>query len=300
MVKKRKNKINENPLWATIIIYAILVILSVVTIYPILNMFAKSFSEAHVIAGHPLMLVPMSFTTAAYEYIFSTSALTNSFLLTVGITLVGTVLNLILVMTASYGLSKPKMPGYSFFRYFIIIPMLINAGLIPTYMLIRSIGLLNNPMVLVVVGLVSPYNLLLVRNYIMSAIPDSLEEAAFIEGANEFQILARIIVPLSKPILATIGLFVAVGYWNDMFTALFYINDNKFWPLQLMLRSIIISQDMASMGSYMTTNNSGKVVVTPDNIKAAAIIFTIVPIIMVYPFVQKHFVKGIMLGAVKG
>ncbi|MFF2480327.1 carbohydrate ABC transporter permease [Paenibacillus sp. NPDC058071] len=296
---KGSSLLNQNPWWAQTIIYIILLFLGLITFIPILNVLALSFSEASQIRLHPMMLFPREFTLSAYKYIFGTPVLTNSFLITVFVTVAGTFFNLLFTAAAAYGLSKTKLPGYTFFTWVIIIPMLIGAGLIPYYILMKSLGLVDTLWVFIIGGLVSPFNFVLMRNFFWS-IPEALEESASIDGASELTILMKIILPLSKPVLATVGLFYAVGHWNDYFTGLIFINDNALWPLQVVLRSIIIDQNMMNMGAIPIVTDPSKMVITPENIKAAAIIFAIVPIMVTYPFLQKYFVKGIMIGSVKG
>ncbi|WP_051236870.1 carbohydrate ABC transporter permease [Paenibacillus pinihumi] len=300
MLKRRRSALGtQNPWWAQAIIYLILFVLGLITFIPILNVLAISFSEASQIRLNPMMLIPQQFTLSAYEYIFSTPILTRSFLITVMVTAVGTFFNLMFTAFAAYGLSKPKVPGYTFFTWMIILPMLIGAGLIPYYILLKNIGLIDSLWVLILGGLVSPFNFILMRNFFWS-IPEGIEESASIDGASELMTLWKIILPLSKPVLATVGLFYAVGHWNDYFNGLIFINDNTKWPLQVVLRSIIIDQNMMNMGAIPQSMDPSKVVVTPENIKAAAIIFAVLPIMLCYPFLQKYFVKGIMIGSVKG
>jgi putative aldouronate transport system permease protein len=299
-IHRKVKSLDRNPIWAQSIIYLILTILGLITLLPMVNMLAISFSEAHMVSRNPMMLFPKAFTLEAYKYIFSTPVLIKSFGITVYITLVGTALNLFFTILGAYGLSKVRIPGYRFLMWLVIIPMLFGAGLIPIYLLYRDLGLLNSLWVLMIPGLVSPFNLILMRNFFWS-IPEELEESTKIDGANDFQILGYIVLPLSKAVIATIGLFYGVAHWNDFFTGLFFINDNSKWPLQVVLRSIIISQNMQNMGSAgAQLQDVTKIVVNPVNIKAATIIFSIVPILMAYPFLQKYFVKGIMLGSVKG
>ncbi|RXZ80511.1 carbohydrate ABC transporter permease [Paenibacillaceae bacterium] len=300
ILNKRRSALGtQNPWWAQAIIYLVLFVLGLITFIPILNVLAISFSEASQIRLNPMMLIPQQFTLSAYEYIFSTPILTRSFLITVLITAVGTFFNLMFTAFAAYGLSKPNVPGYTFFTWVIILPMLIGAGLIPYYILLKNIGLIDSLWVLILGGLVSPFNFILMRNFFWS-IPEGIEESASIDGASELTTLWKIILPLSKPVLATVGLFYAVGHWNDYFNGLIFINDNTKWPLQVVLRSIIIDQNMMNMGAIPQSMDPSKVVVTPENIKAAAIIFAVVPIMLCYPFLQKYFVKGIMIGSVKG
>lgn len=298
--KRKKRSLNEAPLYAQIIMYILLTLMGLACAIPFVNVLAKSFSSSSAIYEFPLMLWPHEFTTKAYEYIFSTTVLLKSFLITVWSTVVGTVLNLIFTIPPAYSLSKIKAPGHKAMLTYIVIPMLFGGGLIPYYVLMKNLGLLNNPWVLVINGLIAPGNLILMRNYFWS-IPDSLIEAATIDGASEFNILSRILLPLSKPMIATIGLFCAVGHWNDYFTGFYFITDNTKWPLQVLLKSIVIDYSSLAMGdsSVDSFRQLGQIVVNPENIKAAVIIFSTVPIVLVYPFLQKHFAKGLIIGAVK-
>lgn len=297
----RRRSLDANPWWAQGIIYLILIVSGLITIIPMINVWAISFSEAHEIFKNPMMLWPKSFTLESYKYIFNTEVLLKAFGITVFVTVVGTFLNLVFTATGAYGLSKTHIPGHRILLWLVIIPMLFGAGLIPMYILLKNIGLLDSVWVLIIPQLVAPFNLILMRNFFWS-IPESLEESARIDGASDLGVLWSIILPLSKPVIATVGLFYAVGHWNDFFSGLFFISDNSKWPLQMVLRSIIIDFNMLNMGAQDTStlNDASRMVVQPENIKAATIIFAIVPILIVYPFLQKYFVKGIMLGSVKG
>ncbi|RAP75753.1 carbohydrate ABC transporter permease [Paenibacillus montanisoli] len=296
-----RRSLDANPWWAQSLIYLILIGAGLITLLPMVNVWAISFSEAHEIYKNPMMLWPKSFTLESYKYIFNTQVLLKAFGITVFVTLVGTFLNLLFTATGAYGLSKTHIPGHRFLLWIVIIPMLFGAGLIPMYILLKNIGLLNSIWVMIIPSLVAPFNLILMRNFFWS-IPESLEESARIDGASDMRVLWSIILPLSKPVIATVGLFYAVGHWNDFFSGLFFISDNSKWPLQMVLRSIIIDFNMLNMGTQNTNtlNDSSRLIVQPENIKAATIIFAIVPILLVYPFLQKYFVKGIMLGSVKG
>nr|WP_157181452.1 carbohydrate ABC transporter permease [Actinopolymorpha alba] len=299
-VTSQRSRLERNPWWGDTIIYLVLVFLGLVTLLPMLNVLARSLSSSAAISANPLMLVPYSWTLDAYQYIFETPVLMRSFGITVFVTVVGTALNLLFTTTAAYGLSKTYIPGYRFLMWLVIIPMLFGAGLIPTYLLLKNLGLINSVWVLVIYGLVSPFNLILMRNFFWS-IPNEIEESARIDGASDLQVLWHIVLPLSKPVLATIGLFYGVAHWNDFFTGLFFITDSSKWPLQVVMRSIIIDQSMLGMGGGTApTADLQKLVISADNIRAATIIFSTVPILLAYPFLQRYFVKGIILGAVKG
>lgn len=298
--RRRPPSLDRNPWWANALIYLTLVLLGLLTLLPMINILARSLSGSAAIAANPLMLLPQDPTVEAYAYIFDTPVLMRSLGVTVFATVVGTAFNLLLTTTAAYGLSKTTLPGYRLLMWIVIVPMLFGAGLIPTYLLLRSLGLIDNIWVLVISGLVSPFNLILMRNFFWS-LPRELEESARIDGAGDLRVLWHIVLPLSKPVLATIGLFYGVAHWNDFFTGLFFLTDSANFPLQVVLRSIIIDQSMLGMGSTNTPNNDlQKLVVSADNIRAATIIFSTLPILLAYPFLQRYFVKGIILGAVKG
>lgn len=294
--------LNRNPLLVQVVINFILLLAGLVCVIPFINILAMSLSEAHEIYANPMLMIPKGFTLEAYKYIFKTPVLLNSFGITVFATVIGTFLNLVFTITGAYAVSRVEVPGAKIMLWFVIIPMLFGAGLIPMYLQLNALHLINSIWVLVFPGLVAPFNLILMRNFFWS-IPDSIEESARIDGAGEFTILFKIIIPLSKAIIATIGLFYAVGHWNDYFTGLFFINDNKKWPLQVVLKSIIIDFNMIGMGSQSSGAGSldiSKLVLQPENIKSATIIFSVVPILLVYPFLQKYFVKGVIIGSVKG
>lgn len=298
--RRRRFDADQNPRWADTLIYLVLFLLTLITFLPMMNVVARSLSDAPQIASNPGMIWPRGLTLEAYRYIFDTPVLIRAFGVSVFATVMGTFLNMVVTTMAAYGLSKTDLPGHRLMMWFVIMPMLFSAGLLPTYMLIKDIGLMNSVWVLVVWGMVSPFNLILMRNFFWS-IPQEIEEAARLDGASDLRTLWDIVLPLSKPVLATISLFYAVGHWNDFFTGLFFITDNSKWPLQVVLRTIVVDQSMMNMGgSGSPTGDASRLVVSTDNITAASIIFAVVPILLVYPFLQRHFVKGIMLGSVKG
>ncbi|MGI6689571.1 MAG: carbohydrate ABC transporter permease [Christensenellales bacterium] len=297
--------LNRSPIAARIVIVLTISILCILCVLPFVNVLAVSFSSASAIYLNPHMLIPSHFTLEAYKYIFKTRVLIDSLKITVFATVIGTLFNLIATTSGAYALMKNNVPGQKIMLWIILIPMFFGAGLIPTYLLLRNLGLIDSVWVLVILGLVAPFNLILMRNFFWT-IPDSLIESAEIDGASDLAIFARIILPMSKSVLATIGLFYAVGHWNDYFTGLFYINSNHKWPLQVVLKSIIIDFNMAGMGNIYNASSLNQndmlqaMVLQPENIRAACIIFSIVPILLLYPLLQRYFVKGIVIGAVKG
>ena len=286
----------RNPLYADVIIYFILLMLGTITVIPFINIIAYSFSSSNAIAYKPFMLWPHEFTLEAFVYLFNTGALRKAFMISVGVTASGSFLSLFVTILAAYGLSKTYVPGNKIMMRLVLIAMLFGAGLIPTFITINRLGLVNNYAVLVLPFLVSPYNIILMRNFFWS-IPQEMEESAVMDGASPPLILFNIVIPLSKAVIATIGLFYAIGHWNDFYRGLFYMTDSTKWPLPMLLRSIIVDNRMTGMGQPGEVQRK---VVSPDNIKASTIIFATVPILLVYPFLQKHFTKGIMIGAIKG
>ncbi|MCL5995478.1 MAG: carbohydrate ABC transporter permease [Chloroflexi bacterium] len=293
------NRLLRNPWYGEVIIYTVLFFAGVVTILPIWLIVVRSFSPTNIIARYPFLLWPIDPTLDAYTYIFGTPTLLVSFGITVFITVVGTALNLMMTILAAYGLSKREIPFNGLLMGFIVFAMLFSAGIVPTFMVVRQLGLFDQIWALIIPQLVNPFNLILMRNYFWS-VPPELEESAKIDGASDLRILFNIVLPLSMPAIATIGLFYAVGHWNEFFGALFYINDNSKWPLQLLLRSIIIENNFQNMGSAGGWGEVHIRMINPENIKAATIVFATVPILMVYPFLQHYFVQGVKLGAIKG
>jgi putative aldouronate transport system permease protein len=266
---------------------------SLVMIFPFYNAFIVSIvSESHYI-NNPISLYPTNITLDSYREVVEADLIWNAYGITIFEVLTGTFCNIVVTISAGYVLSRKKFPLRNFFMNLILFTMFFGGGFIPWYRLLISMGLKNNLLVLIIPGLVDTYNLLLARNYFAS-LPDEFEESAKIDGANEIIILFRIFIPIALPIIATIMLFYAVGHWNSWYTAMLFINKAELQPLPLMLRRIVI-------------DNTGAIGASPidrpifsDGIKMASIFFTMAPIMMVYPFIQKYFVKGILIGALKG
>jgi putative aldouronate transport system permease protein len=287
-----------NDRLADMLIYAVLTILTALSIFPILHVLSVSLSDPNEVARSGLMLWPKGFTLESYRFVFKGPALMRSFGVTIFITVVGTTINLILTTSAAYVLARADLPGVSVLTIFVVITMVFSAGIIPGYMLVRSLGLINSVWAMIIPGAVSAFNLILMRNFIQQ-LPDSILESARLDGASELRILLQIVVPLSLPALATIGLFYAVAHWNEFFRGIFYIVDSSKWPLQVLLRSIVIEADLNELG--MTNQDLyGRLQVNQLTIRAATVMATVVPIALVYPFLQRYFVKGVVLGAEKG
>lgn len=246
----------------------------------------------------PLNIIPKTLDWSAYKQLLKLDLLYSGFRNSIFITLVGTVINIILMCLSAYPLSKTDLKGRNAVLAFIAVTMFFNGGMIPNYALVRSLGMINTLWSLIIPGVLSAYNLILMKNFI-GQIPASLEESAYIDGANEFQILLKIIVPVSMPAIATFIIFYAVGQWNSYFSAVLYTSMRELWTLMLVLREMVIedSMSLAYQGEVMYENMTRTATFT---MKMAIIVLTTAPIICIYPFLQRFFTKGVMVGSVKG
>ncbi|MEG0692902.1 MAG: carbohydrate ABC transporter permease [Oscillospiraceae bacterium] len=276
---------------------SIVIILSfggLIVLYPFYNAVLVSLVSQKEYIQTPFMLWPKNITLDAYLYLFEDGSIITGYRSTLMLVLIGVPYNLILTSSVAYAMSRPHFPGKKFFNAMIILTMYFGGGIIPTYLLIRNMGLLNSIASVILVYGVNTYNMIIMRNFFIS-IPSSIEESARIDGANDIVILCRIILPLSKPIVATMLLFFTVDRWNEWFNAMVFLRDNSKWPLQMVLRSIV----NRPMMDFSVSTSALKDSVFADGIKMSAVVVTMLPVMLVYPFVQKHFMKGIMLGGVK-
>lgn len=271
-------------------------VIGITMILPFLYIIAGSFATEAELTTRSFFIWPETFTLAAYKYIFSTGVFTRSILVSVGITLVGTLICLFFTFTMAYPLSRKNLIGRSLLMNMIVFSMLFSGGMIPTYIVVKSLGLLDSYWSLILPVAINPFNLIIVKTF-FQGIPVELEEAAKMDGCTEMGIFLRIILPLSKPVLATFSLFYAVTIWNDYFHALLYISDSAKWPVQVLLQQIII----LSQGNLDTVSQGVEYVAPPaQSLKLAVVVVATLPILIVYPFLQKHFAKGMLLGSVKG
>ena len=280
------------------VIAFVILILSLTCILPFLHVAAKSVSSNNAVLSKSVYLWPKEFSLDAYTAIFKDGQLTHSMWYTILVTVLFTFIGMFVTTLAAYPLSVRSLKGRSFFAFIIMFTMYFSAGLIPEYLLYQSLGLRNTMWVLVLPLCFAPYNMLIMRSFLASTIPESLYEAAFLDGASHFQILGRIVLPLSKPIIATLLLFYSVGRWNAYGDNMYYIKLNeKLKMIQYLLYQMVTTANEAQTiafaeGSAQQTN--------PEVVQSAAIMVTTLPILVIYPFVQKHFVKGAMIGSVKG
>ncbi|MEC0090036.1 carbohydrate ABC transporter permease [Paenibacillus macquariensis] len=276
------------------VVYFILILLSLLCLLPFLYVVAVSVTPESEVLRRGIVIIPETVTFLAYKEVFISHGIGQAYKITLFRTIVGTVLNVFFTVIAAYPLSKKYLPGRSSFLLFIVFTMMFGGGLIPTYLLIRSLGLLDSPWVLIIPQLISAFNLVIIKGF-FEQLPAEIEESARVDGASELQSLWRIILPLSLPVLSTVSLFYAVGHWNSYFDAIVYINDSNLMPLQVILRNILLNVATQSADSLA---NSGAV--STFAVQMAAVVVTTVPILIVYPFMQKHFTKGVLLGSVKG
>jgi putative aldouronate transport system permease protein len=292
-----KNKVRDEPLfdWAVNLISFVLVLF---VAYPLIYVISASFSDPLRVIQGEVWLLPSKPTLASYGYIIGDGRIWQGYRNTVLYTAVGTALNLAMTILAAYPLSRRDLPGRNFFMFLMVFTMYFSGGLIPTYLVIRQLGLLNSFWVMILPTAIVTYNLIVMRTFFATTIPKELLESGFIDGAGNFRILLTIVLPLSSPVIAVVGLFYAVGHWNAFFNALIYLRDSALYPLQLILRDILLQSMVEDVG----TDSLGmqEQVLISEGIKYAIILISSLPVILMYPFVQKYFVKGVMVGSIKG
>ena len=272
-------------------------IFALICVMPFVYVFCVSFMPYSEYIENPLKIIPSHIDLTAYKQMLGYDLIRSGYLVTVFITIAGTALSIFLLVISAYPLSKKDLKGHRFFMGMVLFTMFFNGGMISNYILIRGIKLQNTVWSLIIPGCISAFNLILMKNFILQSIPDALEEAARIDGANDLQVLFRIVTPLLKPAIATMIVFCAVNYWNNYFSAMLYVSDRDLWPLTLVLRELVVEDTSAvsSVTQMLTSANRSH----PFTLKMAAIIITVLPILIVYPFLQKYFVKGVSLGSVK-
>jgi putative aldouronate transport system permease protein len=302
----RRRRESSRPLWmgqpslpVRLAKLVVLTLIGAVMLYPFIYVIGMSFASAEG-ANSGLMLFPREFSLAAYRELLSGGPVLQSLKVSVGVTLVGTLLSVVFTVLLAYGLTRTKdVPGAKFILYLVLFTMLFGAGIIPNYLLVKELGLLDSYAALVVAnmsGLISAFNLVVMRNFFME-LPQDLFDAARIDGASEWQVLWRVVLPLSKAVIAVIALFYGVSYWNDFFTALIYINDTSKWPVQVVLNQYVL---VGTPLDTLAQNNPALRQITPKTIQMAIVVLSTLPILLVYPFLQRFFTKGVLTGAIKG
>ena len=304
IITPKKNKIKQSLGDRIIQGFIILVILALclVIILPCINVLALSLNDGADAAKGGVYFFPRAFTLENFKQVFSDGSIMKAYKYTILRVVIGTLLTLIVTSLAAFALKEKDLPGVKVITILITFTMLFGGGMIPTYVQYKNLHLINNFWVYVVPSLVSVTYLLMMRAY-FEGIPASLEESAKLDGCGYFGVYGRIILPLSKPVIAVIGLYTAVNHWNDWFSGAFYMTSNEKWPVQTVLQQMLARAMSASQKDITSVAQAlvqGASTVTSDSLKMAAVVITTVPILLIYPFVQKYFASGIMIGAVKG
>lgn len=295
-----KRKIRKGDRAFDTVVTILLVLAGIAALYPLLYVLSASISDPTAVNSGRVVLFPKGIQFEGYKMVFKSEWILKGYRNSVLYTLGGTLVNVLVTFMAAYALSRPNLYGKKFITLFLAIPMWFGGGLIPTFLVVKNLHLNNTPFVLIVLGAFSMYNCLICRTYIKSNIPEQLIEASRIDGCTDFRIIWQIVLPLSGPILAIIALFAALGFWNDYFNALIYLDSRELQTLQLFLREILIKQQT------ITTQVSGDVTAMMQQaqmaqvMKYALIVIASLPMLIIYPFLQKFFVKGIMIGSIKG
>lgn len=278
-----------------------MICICLIVLFPLYYMLIVSISDGAAVLSGQVNFLPVGFSLRAYRAAFKDGFFLKSYLNTIIITVSGTTVNLIMTTLFAYPLSRSDLPGRKLLMRMAVFTMFFTGGMIPTYMLVTNLGLSNTYWALILPGAISVYNMTIMRTF-FEGIPMDLTEAAYIDGANDVQILGRVILPLSKPILFTLLLFYAVGHWNGFFSALLYLNDKATYPIQLFVRGVVFSGETLamSMASYNSSTEMGAELLSEEGAKYAIIIMSMLPILVVFPIVSRYFKSGVMIGAIKG
>jgi putative aldouronate transport system permease protein len=277
-------------------IYLFLILFALFTIVPFLYIVMGSFAATQEFLRREFVFFPRTFSLEGYRYIFSTGVVYRGLMVSVFVTLAGTLVNLAFTIMMAYPLARKHLQGRKTILFLVVFTMLFSGGIIPTFLVVKNIGMLNTYWALIIPGAISAFYLIILKNFFQQ-MPDGIEESAKIDGCNDIQILALLVLPLSMPAIATFTLFYAVGNWNAFFSAVLYINDSQKWPIQVLLRQIVI---LANGGFGDSSGFNESFVIPAQAVKMGVIVVSTLPILIFYPFLQKHFAKGILLGSVKG
>ena len=281
-----------------LILILISLCIMIVIAYPLYFVIIASFSQPEAVLGGKLRFCPIGFNLDSYKMVLSEPKVWIGYRNTLLYTVLGTAINLVHTTLAAYPLSRKDMPARTFFTFVISFTMLFGGGMIPVYMVVKNLKLTDTIWSMMIPNAIATYNLLVMKNYFQTSIPDELQEAAAIDGCNHVQTLLKVVLPLSTPILAVILLFYAVGHWNAFFNAVLYLRKQELFPLQIILRDILLQNSLEAVGGDLT--GMYEKVMRGETMKYALIIVASAPVIILYPFIQKYFVKGIMVGAIKG
>ena len=298
-------KVKKKRKWTTfdVVNYAIAIIIFFIILYPLYFVVIASFSDPNYINIGEVVFWPKGFTLDGYKRVMNTTEIWTGFRNSVIYTGLGTILNVAMTVTAAYALSKKRLPGRGIFQLIIVFTMFFSGGMIPTYLLLKNMNMLDTMWVMIIPGAVSAYNLIVTKTFFISSIPAELEEAARIDGASDFRIFFKIVIPLSTPIIAVMFLFYGVGHWNSYFDGMMYLSDSDLIPLQVVLKDILSSAQTAANSGAMSSEELillAEQQKIAEMVKYVSMIVATVPVLLVYPFIQKYFKKGVMVGSLKG
>lgn len=276
-------------------LYLALAAVALITILPFVHVIASSFTTSAELAARRFVLIPTVWSLDAYRFVFSTNTIFQALGVSVLVTALGTLISMALTALMAYGLSRRDLPGRRLIMFGVVFTMLFSGGMIPTFLAVKYTGLLDSLLALIIPVSINAFNMIILKSFFQN-LPEGLEESAKIDGCHDFGILLRIVLPLSMPALATISLFYAVTYWNNYMHAILYINDPGKWPVQIILRQIVV------LATGMNYDNADFTSTPPpdQSVKMAVIVVATLPVLVVYPFLQKHFAKGALLGSIKG
>ena len=279
--------------------YLVMFLILVLMVYPLYYCAIVSISSGVAVTRGEVLWRPVGFDLTAYKVVFGNEQILRAYGNTIYYTALGTLINIAMTALCAYPLSRPQLKGRKAINFLLMLTMFVSGGMIPMYLQVKALGLLDTVWAIVLPGAISTYNMIIMRTFFAS-IPEELHEAAQIDGASPFQTFLRIILPLSQTIMATLVLFYAVGHWNGYLSALLYLTDSRKMPLQMVIRKMVIDSDIASMTTANAASSSAETLITESKLKYAIVMISILPMIVVYPFLQKYFVNGVMIGSVKG
>ncbi|MCL2832310.1 MAG: carbohydrate ABC transporter permease [Treponema sp.] len=297
-VKRKKKKSYDDRIF-NFFVYFVLTCLLLVVLYPLIYIISSSFSAPDMVAAGKIILWPVHLSLQGYKAVFTNNMIGIGYLNSIINTTAGTLINIIFTMLVAYPLAYSKLPGKNIIMILFTFTMLFSGGMIPDYILLRNLGMLNTRFALIIPGAIATYNMIITRTFIASSIPHELREAAEIDGCSDFQYFISVIIPLSRAVIAVITLYYAVGHWNSYFNAFLYITNKNLFPLQIVLRDILIANTIdpaSTLDPELMAAKQGMA----DLLKFALIIVSSLPVMMIYPFIQKYFIKGVMIGSIKG
>ena len=279
--------------------YMCMGLLIVLMVFPLYYCGIVSISDGMAVIRGDVIWRPVGFDLTAYKVVFRNSQILRSYLNTICYTVLGTAVNLVMTALCAYPLSRPHLKGRKFFNFAFLLTMFITGGMIPMYLQVKALNMLDTIWAIILPGAISTYNMIIMRTF-FGSIPEDLHEAAQIDGASQIQTFLTVIIPLSKTILVTLLLFYAVSHWNSYLSALLYLQDSQKMPLQMIIRKMVIDSDIASMTTANSASASSETLITESKLKYAIVMISIIPMLIAYPVLQKHFVSGVMIGSVKG